>query len=99
MGQFAMHLDASVDLPTKLSNVPGSASTSPHMKSQPNIEWDWDVEHEDRRKEAHADAKLHGAQPFEVDRKILKDVVREKLGVDVGRITFLSSGEQQKRIF
>jgi len=36
---------------------------------------------------------------FEVDRKILKDVVREKLGVDVGRITFLSSGEQQKRIF
>jgi hypothetical protein len=99
MGQFAMHLDASVDLPTKLSNVPGSASTSPDMKSQPNIEWDWDLEHEDRRKEAQADAKLHGAQPFEVDRKILKDVVREKLGVDVGRITFLSSGEQQKRIF
>lgn len=57
------------------------------------IEWDWDLEHEDRKKESRADATLHSAQPFLVDRKLLKDVVREKMGCEVGRITFLSSGE------
>jgi hypothetical protein len=66
------------------------------MNHKPQIEWDWDIEHEDRRKEAQADAKMHGAQPFEVDRKILKDVVREKMGAEVGKITFLSSGEHQR---
>lgn len=57
------------------------------------IEWDWDLEHEDRKKETRADASLHNAQPFLVDRKLLKDVVREKMECEVGRITFLSSGE------
>lgn len=60
---------------------------------QPKLEWDWDIEHEDRRKEAKADAAMHGAAPFLVDRRVLKDVVTEKVGVDVGRISFLSSGE------
>jgi hypothetical protein len=57
------------------------------------VEWDWDVEHADRELERKADAALHGATPFQVDRRVLKDVVRENMDVDVGRITFLSSGE------
>ncbi|KAL4259966.1 Altered inheritance of mitochondria protein 9, mitochondrial [Pleurotus pulmonarius] len=63
---------------------------------QPKLEWDWDIEHEDRRKEAKADAAMHGAAPFLVDRRVLKDVVTEKVGVDVGRISFLSSGTFHK---
>jgi hypothetical protein len=58
-----------------------------------SLEWDWDVEHADRELERKADAALHGTTPFQVDRRVLKDVVRENMGVDVGRITFLSSGE------
>lgn len=57
------------------------------------LEWDWDIEHEDRKKEAQADASMHHAQPFQVDRRVLKDVVWEKMGAQVGRIRFLSSGE------
>jgi hypothetical protein len=57
------------------------------------LEWDWDIEHADRDLERKADAILHGATPFQVDRRVLKDVVREKMNGDVGRITFLSSGE------
>ncbi|THH11350.1 hypothetical protein EW146_g8068, partial [Bondarzewia mesenterica] len=60
------------------------------------IEWDWDMEHEDRRREAKASAAQHNAQPFLVDRKLLKDVVREKMDCEVGRITFLSSGTFHK---
>ncbi|KII84602.1 hypothetical protein PLICRDRAFT_179412 [Plicaturopsis crispa FD-325 SS-3] len=60
------------------------------------LEWDWDTEHADRKREAKADAALHGAQPFQVDRRLLKDVVREKMGCEVGRITFLSSGTFHK---
>lgn len=59
----------------------------------PPLIWDWPAEHEDRKAEKKADAALHGATPFEVDRKLLKDVVREKMGVEVGRIKFLSAGE------
>lgn len=55
------------------------------------LEWDWDVEHDDRKREEVADAALHGATPFQVDRRMLRDVVREKSGVDVGRIIFLSA--------
>jgi hypothetical protein len=57
------------------------------------LEWDWDIEHEDRRLEAKADALAHPQHPFDVDRKVLKDVVREKMGRDVARIKFLSSGK------
>lgn len=55
--------------------------------------WDWDIEHEDRRREAQADAVLHAAPPFQVDRRTLKDIVREKMGAEVVRIKFLSSGQ------
>ena len=54
--------------------------------------WDWDVEHEDRRAEAKADAAVHGATPFQVDRKLLKDIVHERMGAEVARIKFLGAG-------
>ncbi|KAJ3863324.1 hypothetical protein EV359DRAFT_43376 [Lentinula novae-zelandiae] len=60
------------------------------------LEWDWDIEHADRKAEAKADAALHGALPFEVDRKVLKDVVRENMGSEVVRIKFLSAGTFHK---
>ncbi|KDR72747.1 hypothetical protein GALMADRAFT_73666 [Galerina marginata CBS 339.88] len=68
------------------------ASTTP----QPPLAWDWAVEHADRKRERKADAALHGATAFEVDRKLLKDVVREKMGVEVGRIEFISAGTFHK---
>ncbi|KAK7019142.1 hypothetical protein R3P38DRAFT_3200449 [Favolaschia claudopus] len=60
------------------------------------LEWDWDVEHADRKREAQADAALHGALPFEVDRRILKDVVLEHMKTPVARIMFLSAGTFHK---
>jgi hypothetical protein len=56
------------------------------------VEWSWDYELEDRKKEAKADAAIHNFQPFQVDRKVLKDVVKEHFGCEVGRLKFLSSG-------
>lgn len=56
------------------------------------IEWDWSLEHADRKREAKADAAIHGAQPFHVDRGVLKAVIREKLDCRVARIEFLNSG-------
>jgi hypothetical protein len=56
------------------------------------IEWDWGLEHVDRKREAKADSAVHGAPSFQVDRNILRDVVKERLECRVGRITFLSSG-------
>lgn len=57
------------------------------------LEWNWELEHKDRAKEAKADRAVHHAQPFLVDRKLLKDVVKDKFQLDVARIVFLSSGE------
>ncbi|KAJ7599205.1 hypothetical protein C8J56DRAFT_184113 [Mycena floridula] len=71
-------------------------SADPSTSSDRPLEWNWEVEHEDRKREAKADAALHGSTPFQVDRKVLKDVVREKAAVDVVRITFLSSGTFHK---
>ncbi|KAJ7152675.1 hypothetical protein C8R43DRAFT_1087855 [Mycena crocata] len=62
----------------------------------PPLEWDWDIEHADRKREAQADAALHGATPFEVDRRILKDVVLEHMKTPVARIVFLSAGTFHK---
>jgi hypothetical protein len=62
---------------------PATASTT---------EWDWNLEHADRKREVKADSAVHGAPPFHVDRNILRDVIREKLDCRVGRITFLNSG-------
>ncbi|KAF8137085.1 hypothetical protein EV363DRAFT_1414549 [Boletus edulis] len=78
-------------------SLPGTVSLPP-LPTTPctPIEWDWDVEHEDRKREAKADAALHDEQPFHVDRRVLKDIVREKTRCEVGRITFLSSGTFHK---
>jgi hypothetical protein len=57
------------------------------------LQWNWEAEHEDRRKEARMDRAVHNAQPFQVDRRVLKDVAKEKLGIDVARIVYLSSGK------
>ncbi|KIY47694.1 hypothetical protein FISHEDRAFT_44759 [Fistulina hepatica ATCC 64428] len=70
---------------------------------KPPLEWSFALEHQDRRKEANADAVMHGA-PFQVDRSLLRDVVREVIcgedgehrGTDVARIVFLSSGTFHK---
>ncbi|KAE9403548.1 hypothetical protein BT96DRAFT_814795 [Gymnopus androsaceus JB14] len=70
--------------------------SSPSPDAEVELEWDWDVEHADRKAEAKADAALHGALPFEVDRKVLKDVVRERMGAEVVRIKFLSAGTFHK---
>ncbi|KAJ7041552.1 hypothetical protein C8F04DRAFT_1300979 [Mycena alexandri] len=62
----------------------------------PPLQWDWDIEHADRKREAQADAALHGATPFEVDRRVLKDVVMEHMKTPVARIVFLSAGTFHK---
>jgi hypothetical protein len=56
------------------------------------VQWDLDLEQADRKREAKADSAVHGVQPFLVDRSLLRDVIKEKLGCRVGRITFLNSG-------
>jgi hypothetical protein len=65
---------------------------STHRATPSAFEWDWDLERADRQREAKADSAVHGAQPFLVDRNLLRDVIKEKLDCQVGRITFLSSG-------
>ena len=65
---------------------------TPSQADLPPLEWDWDVEHEDRKAEAKADAAVHNATPFQVDRKLLKDIVHERMGAEVARIKFLGAG-------
>lgn len=77
----------------KIFGIPSDDEPLTALPGRPPLRWDWEIEHADRRKERKADAALHGATPFEVDRRVLKDIVREKMGVDVGLITFLSAGE------
>ena len=68
-----------------------SALPTNHPAKLPLV-WSWEIEHGDRKKEARADAAVHGAAPFQGDRKLLKDIVKEKMGTDVARITFLGAG-------
>jgi hypothetical protein len=70
-----------------------SHSANSQGSQQVKVEWSWELEHADRMKETKADAAFHGLHPFQIDRKVLMDIVREALGTDVGRIVFLSSGE------
>lgn len=58
--------------------------------------WDWDTEHADRRRETQMDTAVHHVQPFQVDRRVLKDVVREKIGIEVARIVFLNAGKSYR---
>lgn len=66
---------------------------APEPAEKKPLVWNWEVEHADRKKEAKADAAIHGAPPFQVDRKLLKDIVREKMDAEVVRIEFLGAGE------
>ncbi|KAI0777774.1 hypothetical protein BD413DRAFT_467918 [Trametes elegans] len=63
---------------------------------KPALVWDWDIEHADRQAERSADAAVHGAIPFEVDRKLLKDIVHERMGAEVARIKYLGAGTFHK---
>ncbi|KAI0072090.1 hypothetical protein K474DRAFT_1686788 [Panus rudis PR-1116 ss-1] len=60
----------------------------------PPLQWDWDAEHADRKLEAKADAAFRDRPLFQVDRKLLKDIVQEKLATEVARITFLGAGKK-----
>ncbi|OBZ77771.1 hypothetical protein A0H81_02388 [Grifola frondosa] len=73
-----------------------SSMQSDSSLKKPSLQWDWDIEHEDRREEARADAAIHGAHPFQVDRKLLKDIVHEHMGAEVARIKFLGAGTFHK---
>ncbi|THH32577.1 hypothetical protein EUX98_g1626 [Antrodiella citrinella] len=77
-----------------------SGLISPTMQlpgyTKPLLQWDWDIEHQDRRREAKADAVVHNTQPFQVDRKLLKDIVHEKMGTEVARVQFLGAGTFHK---
>ncbi|OJT01718.1 hypothetical protein TRAPUB_7774 [Trametes pubescens] len=68
----------------------------PAPVQKPHLVWDWDIEHADRQAERKADAAVHGAIPFEVDRKLLKDIVKERMGADVARIKYLGAGTFHK---
>src|ERR1700722_8552059 len=76
----------SVDL---TSGDTATSNTATPETARTALEWDWDVDYEDRKLEEKADAA------FQIDRKVLKDVVKEKMGIEVGRINFLSSGQFQ----
>ncbi|OSX63463.1 hypothetical protein POSPLADRAFT_1180391 [Postia placenta MAD-698-R-SB12] len=68
----------------------------PDLCTKPPLVWDWDIEHADRKEEAKADAAIHGHPPFQVDRKLLKDIVQERMGTDVVRVRFLGAGTFHK---
>lgn len=74
------------------STLPGTVPLPPPPAAYTRIDWDWEAEHRDHQCESKADSTPHGAQPFRVDRRALKELVRERACADVARITFLSSG-------
>ncbi|TDL14409.1 hypothetical protein BD410DRAFT_734132 [Rickenella mellea] len=62
------------------------------QEEEEELTWDWSIDQADRAREAAAD----GDTPFPVDRHVLRDVVRERMGEDVVRISFISSGTFHK---
>ncbi|KAL5521525.1 hypothetical protein ACEPAF_2273 [Sanghuangporus sanghuang] len=78
-----------------LSTTPGAISSHEHALATPlkHLEWDWDAEYADRVREKRHDGN---DTSFQVDRRVLRDVVKEKLGIEVARIRFLSSGTFHK---
>ncbi|KXN82752.1 Altered inheritance of mitochondria protein 9, mitochondrial [Leucoagaricus sp. SymC.cos] len=87
-----------LNLQNDLENLTNSRKRTRQELPVPGLVWDWDIEHGDRKQErkADSDATLRGATPFEVDRRVLRDIVHEKMGVEVGRIKFLSAGTFHK---
>ena len=78
-----------------LSITPGAVSSLHTVQGTPvkHLEWDWDAEYADRAREKRHDGS---DTSFQIDRRVLRDVVKEKLGVEVARIRFLSSGGQHQ---
>ncbi|KAH8115884.1 hypothetical protein DFH11DRAFT_1506822 [Phellopilus nigrolimitatus] len=66
--------------------TPG-ASTSAEPQSL-RLEWDWDIDVADRAREAKHDG---GDTSFQVDRRVMRDIVKEHMGAEVARIRFISS--------
>lgn len=95
-GTAAMETCSSLETPKPKFSQPLFSltpnTTSANHAKPAVIEWDWALEHADRKREAKADSAVHGAPIFSVDRNILRDVIKEKMECRVGRITFLSSG-------
>ncbi|KAK7437467.1 hypothetical protein VKT23_018538 [Stygiomarasmius scandens] len=86
----------SLELGCEYHTTPEPVVSQPPSPDEDVLEWSWEAEHADRKREANLDASMHHETPFEVDRKLLKDVVFEKMGVAVLRIMFLSSGTFHK---
>jgi len=78
--------------PSFVRPPPMSGGARDQKQPAKKLEWDWDLEHQDRAREAKDDSAVHNAQPFLVDRKLLKDVVKDQFQIDVARIAFLTSG-------
>lgn len=55
----------------------------------PQFEWDWEIDQADRARERRHDGT---DVTFQVDRKVMRDVVKERMGAEVARIRFISSG-------
>ena len=53
--------------------------------------WDWEADLADRERERRVD----GDNSFVVDRRVLRDVVKEVMGAEVVQILFISSGSSQ----
>ncbi len=83
---------------TDYADTDKNGEASKPVEKKPLV-WDWALEHEDRKKEAKSDEARHGAGPFQVDRKLLKDIVREKMEAEVVRIQFLGAGEFTSEIY
>ncbi|KAI6118657.1 hypothetical protein EV401DRAFT_1966254 [Pisolithus croceorrhizus] len=74
--------------------LPGTVPLPSPPASYAPVRWSDAEELVDRQREADADsAAVHTPiQPFHVDRRVLRDIVREYAHAQIGRITFLSSG-------
>lgn len=80
-----------------LSTTPGASAqfqrTTTPLK---HLEWDWDAEYADRAREKRHDGT---DTSFQIDRRVLRDVVKEKLSAEVARIRFMSSGTHRRTSF
>ncbi|KAI6112096.1 hypothetical protein EDD16DRAFT_1604378 [Pisolithus croceorrhizus] len=84
--------------PGGMQPLPGTVPLPSPPASYAPVRWSDAEELVDRQREADADsAAVHTPiQPFHVDRRVLRDIVREYAHAQIGRITFLSSGTFHK---
>ena len=88
---------ASVSRPSLVASVTATAtattSTNPAASSSAGHVA---TEHHLEQLDVAAELRADGDQPFPIDRRAVKDVVQEKLGVRVDRVSFLSAGTFHK---